>query len=246
MGLSIIDRCPENLSGDQWSLLGCYSLGDKNMEGLTRAGLALILGMSLSPSEAGSQTALSRFELVPMAGIQTGGSLGSVTDGPLGPGDLRIPGGGAYGLTLDFRVQPDGQAEFIYWRQNSRLEISNPGVPTETLFDMSVEYFHVGGLLHFQPGWAHPFAIASLGGTRFNPLGRKDLSDEWRFSFALGGGAKKYLSSRVGLRAQARLWMTLLQSDSSFFCVLPGGCLVSISGDVMFQAEFSGGLVIAF
>jgi len=202
--------------------------------------------MILPPSEAWSQTALRRFELVPMAGLQTGGSLGSTEEGSIGPGDLKIPGGGAYGLTLDFRVQPDGQAELIYWRQNSRLELRNTGQPTDTLFDMSVEYFHIGGLLHFQPGWAHPFAIASLGGTRFNPLGMQGVSDEWRFSLARGGGAKKYFSERFGIRGQGRLWMTLLQSNSSFFCVLPGGCLVNISGDVMFQAEFSAGLLFAF
>lgn len=216
------------------------------MRGLIRVGLALVLGMTLPTSVARPQTAPSRFEIVPMAGIQTGGSLGSVVDGPVGPGELRIPGGGAYGLTLDFRVQPDGQGEVIYWRQNSRLELRNAGQPTETLFDMAVEYFHIGGLLEFQPGWAHPFAIASLGGTRFNPLGTEGVSDEWRFSFALGGGVKKYLSERIGIRAQGRLWMTLLQSDSSFFCVLPGGCLVNISGDVMAQAEFSAGLLFAF
>jgi hypothetical protein len=221
-------------------------MGGKNMLGLIWMGFTLALGVALPTSEARSQTALSRFELVPMAGIQTGGSLGSAHEGSVDLGDLRIPGGGAYGVTLDFRVQEDGQGELVYWRQNTRMELRNTGQPTETLFDMSVEYFHIGGLLHFQQGWVHPFAIASLGGTRFNPLGMEDFSDEWRFSFALGGGAKKYFSDRFGLRGQARLWLTLLQSDSSFFCVLPGGCLVSISGDVMFQAEFSGGLVIAF
>lgn len=216
------------------------------MRGLIGTGFGVMLGLTLSFSGVTAQTALARFELVPMGGIQTGGSLGALMEGSTASGDLRIPGGGAYGLTLDFRIQPDGQAEFIYWRQNSRLEIINPGQPVETPFDMSVEYFHVGGLLHFQPGWAHPFAIASLGGTRFNPLGMNALSDEWRFSFALGGGAKKYFSSRFGLRAQARLWLTLIQGDSSWFCVSPGGCLISISGDVMAQAEFSGGLVFAF
>lgn len=229
-------------AGPQWTR---YPLGDKEMQRLIWLG-SLVLGMTILPSEAWSQTAIRRFEIVPMGGIQTGGSLGSAVEGSVDRGDLRIPGGGAYGLTLDFRVQPDGQAELIYWRQNSRLELRTPGQPTEALFDMSVEYFHIGGLLQFQAGWAHPFAIASLGGTRFNPLGMNGVSDEWRFSFALGGGVKKYFSERFGIRAQGRLWLTLLQSDSAFFCVLPGGCLVNISGDVMLQAEFSAGFLFAF
>jgi hypothetical protein len=221
-------------------------MGDTNMRGFVLVGIGLALGISLSISEARSQAPVGRFEIVPMAGIQTGGSLGAALEGSIDRGDLRIPGGGAYGITLDFRVQEDGQGELVYWRQNTTLELRNTGQPTATLFDMSVEYFHIGGLLHFQPGWVHPFAIASLGGTRFNPLGMEGISDEWRFSFALGGGAKKYFSDRFGLRGQARVWLTLLQSDSSFFCVLPGGCLVSISGDVMAQAEFSAGLLFAF
>ena len=60
-------------------------------------------------------------------------------------------------------------------------------------------------------------------------------------------GVKTYLSRHLGLRAQARLWMSTLSSDSDFWCTLPGGCVIVASNAVFFtQGEFSGGLIFVF
>lgn len=205
----------------------------------------LVTGLLMLSASGASGQLKTRFEITPMGGWQFGGSLSAELESQ-GSGKLKTPAAGAFGVTLDFTVRPDGQVEFLYWRQNTSLRFQLTGSPEETLFDMSVEYFHVGGLLQFEPQtWGYPFAIASLGGTRFNP-DEPTLSDEWRFSFALGGGAKLMFTDRIGVRGQARLWMTLLQSDSAFFCALPGGCLISVSGTVLFQGEASAGLVVGF
>jgi hypothetical protein len=196
----------------------------------------------LLPSQVRSQT----LEIVTMGGWQFGGKVDVRQEAIGEEGELRLPAAWAYGLTLDLRVRSDGQVELIYYRQDTELELKTPFPgTTDRLFDMAVEYLHVGGLYEVQHGAWYPFAIASLGATHLKPR-ESGISDEWKFSGALGGGAKIYVSELLGFRAQGRLWMTLIESNSSFFCVLPGGCVVSVAGTVMFQGEVSAGIVLAF
>ena len=82
-----------------------------------------------------------------------------------------------------------------------------------------------------------------MGGTHFAPQ-NSALGSDWRFSFGAALGVKTYLSQHVGLRAQMRLWMSTLSSDSQFWCTLPGGCVIHASNGVFFtQGESSGGLM---
>ena len=90
-----------------------------------------------------------------------------------------------------------------------------------------------------------PYFALTIGASRFHPK-VDGAGDEWRFSVGFGGGFKYYVSNRFALRVDGRVTPTLLNTDGGFFCSLPGGCLVSVTGDFLVQAGATIGLVFAF
>ena len=72
------------------------------------------------------------------------------------------------------------------------------------------------------------------------------LSSEWRFSGTIAGGGKYYLFDHVGLRGQAQLLMTFINSSGGMFCSLPGGCFAGVTGQAFIQGNLTLGLVVGF
>jgi hypothetical protein len=113
-------------------------------------------------------------------------------------------------------------AELMYNRTDTRVQYFAPGPGgIGQPIDVSIEYFHVGGLQQLDVGSdvLVPFGVVTLGVTRLNIKNRIDLEgdgtnyysgDTWAFSAALAGGAKILLHDRIGLRLQARLGMPML------------------------------------
>jgi hypothetical protein len=60
----------------------------------------------------------------------------------------------------------------------------------------------------------------------------------------IGLGYQWMLSKQVALRAEARGYLTLINSSGQFFC--SGGCVVSIRGDTTTQIEGLLGLSFGF
>lgn len=183
-------------------------------------------------------------ELTPMIGYQVGGSLSSsATEWSIKP-NLN------WGATLGFDVRRGGQVELIFNRQDSQLELTDrqTGQKTE-IAGTGTTYLQIGGLYEIvNSAPTRPFISLSVGATALN-LKESELvasSTEWRFSGHFGGGLKYFLSDRVGLRGQGRLWLTFINASGGFWCGAPGGCAIGASGEVITQFEFSGGLIIAF
>lgn len=195
----------------------------------------LVFGF-IVPTGASAQ----QVEIVPFYGFQGGGGL-EIEDGSLG-----FSSGDVVGLMVDVRVQQQGTIEFLYSRQGSQLKTKGPIFePGEFLFDLDIDYIQFGGVYEFFPGDFRPIVALSLGATRFAPR-QAGLDDEWRFSGTIGGGVKYFLNDRFGVRAQANALITLLDNGSTFFCTLPGGCLVIVAGDTSTQGNVLGALIIAF
>lgn len=179
-------------------------------------------------------------ELGGFYGWQFGGSLSAVQ------GDISIKDSDFWGLALDIPIPAGVQVELLYHRQDSKLELKQRGTNVkEPLFDMSVEYFQIGGLRGLPKGNTLPYGIFTLGATRFHP---KDPSynDEWKFSATLGLGVKVYASERVGLRLQGNLLIPFQWSGGSLWCGT-SGCSVGVSsGSAIIQGNVLGGLFIVF
>lgn len=180
-----------------------------------------------------------QFELTPFAGYSVGGTFDSTE------GDAEIQPDLDYGLTMSWRVRPDGLIELLYSRQETTLEIDRFR-GTETI-DFDVELFHFGGLWEIgNRERSHPFLALSVGGTHFSP---PTLSDEWAFSAGISGGLKHWFSEHFGLRLEGRGLATLGLRSGGIFCGAGaggGGCAVSASGDALFQIQGNVGLIFGF
>ena len=111
------------------------------------------------------------------------------------------------------------------------------------LFDVSVNYYHIGGLYLFEGERFRPFISGTLGLTRMDPQ-RADLSAETRISAALGVGAKFFFTESLGIRLDVRGIYTAINSDASIFCA--GGCAVQVRSSGFFQGELGAGLILRF
>jgi len=181
-----------------------------------------------------------RAEITPFGGFTFGGNI--TTWG----GDFNIVDTWNYGMIVDVDARPGVQVELLYNRQKTRAEFKPQPVGEKVeLFDMSVEYFHVGGLRELGHGRTVPFLVGSLGPVHLNPL-EPGYRSEWFFSMSFGGGVKAYVNNRIGLRLQGRLWFPFDFVGGYFFWG-PGGSNIGLSGYSLYvQGELSGGLTFAF
>ena len=178
-------------------------------------------------------------EVTPFLGYQAGGTFETRT------GDQNIESSPNFGLVLSIRTRHDGLIEFLYSRQQTRLE-SLDIFGADQGFDLNVEYLHFGGLWEIKQGRTKPFLGLSIGGTRFDP--RVDgVSDELYFSAGISGGGKFMFSERVGLRIEGRGLATLLGSGGGIFCGFPPGtCGIMVTGSTLLQIDALLGLIVRF
>jgi hypothetical protein len=132
-------------------------------------------------------------------------------------GDFKVDDKANYGGQLSIVMSSSTFLELMYNRTDTRVQYYR----TQP-FDISIEYFHIGGLQQLDIGseMIAPFGSFTLGPTRFNIKDQVDLEegsgtnyysgDAWALSVALAGGAKIFLHERIGIRLQARLGMPML------------------------------------
>jgi len=193
------------------------------------------------PSGNGAPEAQMRWEVMPFVGYRMGGDF-DIT-GATGGADLDDER--SFGLAVNLAIDEGSSYEVFYSRQEASFARTSALAP----FDLNVEYLHFGGTLVVNDELPlAPYIVGGLGLTRFNPqtaLG----SDDTRFSFSLGAGVKLPVTQRFGLRLEARGYLTLVDSDSAFFCASgsQGGiCAIQVKSDAFIQYELLAGAVFAF
>ena len=214
---------------------------------MTKKGLTILAILTaFGVSDAASQrrnirmvTPTRKVEFTALGGYQFGGTL----DGFDGRYSIK-PGFGFTGL-VDITLRPGAQLELMYNRQETveRFQSFGSGI-REDLWDVTVQYFQVGGLGYVKKGVAEPFGVFTLGLTSYSPA-PSNVSGETRFSGTLGAGAKVFPSQRFGLRFEGRLMMTFLSSSVGLGCGT-GGCSGGLWGWGVAQGVFSGGATLAF
>jgi opacity protein-like surface antigen len=180
-----------------------------------------------------------KYEITPFGGFRTGGAFEDATD------DSRreLDNGSSYGVLLHLIQVPGAYYEFSYSKQTTELQGASP-------FDLTVEYFHVGGTLEFaQPeDRVRPYLALAVGATRFAP---KDttLDEKTAASMSLGFGAKIPVASHVAVRLEARAYASFLNSDSDVFCAGTGEaavCSVQVQSDYLIQLQGMLGVTFGF
>jgi len=198
-----------------------------------------ILIIILIGSLPGAAAAASGIEITPFGGFRFGGSFQDANTGDT----IAIDESGSYGLMLDFDLEPAKQIEVYLSRQSTRLSAGGT-VTGNPKFDLTVDYYHIGGLLMLEGDRVRPFISGTFGLTRMGPQGA-DRTAEYYFSLALGGGAKIPLTERLGLRFDARGIFTAANTNSTVFCA-NGGCAIQIQGGGVLQGELTAGLIFKF
>jgi hypothetical protein len=199
---------------------------------------SLVLALSmLALSHAAPAYAV---EIAPFIGHRFGGSFeDSITST-----NFEVSDAAAYGLVLDFDLEPDKQIEIYLSRQNTHLSTGDPLFTPNPLFDLTVDYYHIGGLYMLPAGdRVRPFLTGTFGVTRMAPE-PADLTTEYRFSLSLGGGAKIFFTKNLGMRFDLRGIYTSLNANTEVFC--SGGCTIKLNSSGFVQTEASAALMMRF
>jgi hypothetical protein len=171
-----------------------------------------------------------------MIGLQFGGSFQSAD----GLRKHSLDEGLAGSAAAEISVSPGWRFALLYSREYTGVEASSRFRP----FDLIVERYMAG--IQEEKGespvlW---FGTAWVGATRLVPSA-PELDSDTRFALGLELGVKYLFSERVGLRAQARGFYTIVQSNSGALC-RNGDCLFLFSGSGFLQGDVSGGLILVF
>jgi len=178
-----------------------------------------------------------RLEIIPIGGYVWSQSL----DGFVGTtyGKFDVKSSGFYGVAVDINARPGFQLELLWQRQDTELEFKSGG-SKQSLGDMAIEYWQIGGVTGVQRDNVMPFTGVTLGGVRVAP---DQGDDAWKFGVILSLGAKVYLSERVGIRVQGRLpW--IITNFGAGIGIGTGGVSAGLGGSGVLQADVSGGLIV--
>jgi opacity protein-like surface antigen len=185
--------------------------------------------------------AAAGFEITPFAGYTWGGQF---TDSVTGT-TLEVKESNNYGIMLDFNQDPQSQIELYFSRQSSQLRANTSTFTGNPLFDLDIEYYHIGGTYApMDSGKIKGFVAGSLGATHMVPQGA-GLDSVTKFSFSLGGGVKLYATEHIGFRLEGRWFGTFFDGSGSAFCT-NGACAVNVQGDLFSQFVANAGVIIAF
>jgi opacity protein-like surface antigen len=200
------------------------------------AAMALLAVIFPLPAIAGN------YEITPFGGYTWGGQF---TDSVTGT-TLKVDETANYGVMVDFKQDEQSQIELYFSRQNTQLKTDSGLFTGNPLFDLDIEYYHVGGTYSPSPdaGKVKPFVVGTLGATHMVPKG-SGLDSLTKFSLSLGGGVKLFATDHVGLRLEGRWFGTLFDGSGSAFCS-SGTCAIHVEGSLFSQFVANAGLIIAF
>lgn len=185
------------------------------------------------------------FEVTPYGAFSLGGTFNDSETGD----DASLNDSESFGLLLDFREGPNTQWEILYSRQATDADVRSSQAP-QTVVDVDVHYLQGGGTYQGDGNKVRPFLSATLGATHIDAKSSGFDSDTF-FSFSIGPGLQIRPNERMGIRLEARVFGTLVQSDSNLFCVsdpanMNAGCAIRVDGEVFWQTQLMAGLVFRF
>ena len=201
---------------------------------------AVLLGL---PATALGQTTRDYdIEVTPFAGYGFNGEFeADETDA-----SVSVDDGGSFGLILNGRDTNITQWEVFYAHQSTSADTSAvPGLGADT--DVEFDIFQLGGTYQFESDSIRPYIVAGIGGTFVNPKSGGLESDTF-WSFSIGTGLQFFADRRWGLRIEARGIGTIVDSESSLFCVSSGGaaCAFHLEGTVLWQMQTFAGVTFRF
>jgi hypothetical protein len=206
------------------------SVGESEFDGMASG--------SITPLSS-SRNARRHLEIVPFSGYQIGGKFeDEETDT-----DLEINDSSTWGFLVDYDFSRHSQIEFYYSHQET--ELSSGGlISDDDLFDLDVDYYHLGGTFIWRGNKLEPYMVGTLGLTRFDPES-SEANSMTRFSFGFGGGVRYFPIKRVGMYLGGRAFVTFVESDYTYRSD-DDGTTIRIESNALWQFQFMAGMVIVF
>src|SRR5262249_31180875 len=133
-------------------------------------------------------------QLAPFAGFQFGGSLATPAGVPVSLHESLD-----YGACFDVAISESWRLGLLYSRQSTDLR------GPSSSFDVTVERWLGSAVEEKGEGKLRYFGEALVGITRLVP-GLNGVGSDVRFTGGLGLGVKRFLSDKIGVRAQARVF----------------------------------------
>ena len=204
------------------------------------------LMLTLTGAAATAQTMTTEGAVTLYGAYRGGGSFIDATSART----LRLDDSAAWAISYDRDLDASRQLQFYVSYQSTRLRldqsavVSQPSGGAPAPLPIKVIYFHLGGIDFFDgPIGQGPYLVGGLGATLFQP-GSNGYGAEVHPSLNLGIGYQMALGESVAIRAEARGYVTLVNSSGGLFC--SGGCLVKIKADAVTQGEVQLGLSYRF
>ena len=182
-------------------------------------------------------------EIVPFAGYMLSGTA------EFYEGKIDFDNGATYGVSLIYtkdKTSPGVELTYSHTKSLGHFR-PYPGFDLDEDFrNVNINYLHIGVIKGVQVNqYLYPFISLSAGGTWFAP---EDRSAVWRFSTALGGGAKVYFTKRLGIMLRGRLLLPMQFAGLGGWCGIGtggSGCGLSINSySTIVQGDFTAGLII--
>ncbi len=197
--------------------------------------LALVAAICLAcPAIGFAQTV----EISPFAGYRFGGDFFErVTNQP-----VDLDGAPVVGGVVNVAMHDGLWFEGLFTHQEARVDVPGDGLAASQRWRITVDHWLAGGLQEFREGRARPFLTGLLGLTRYAAEGDNEI----RFLISAGGGVKLRPTKHLGARLDGRVFTTFADVEGRTIICSPGFCLVSVGADLVWQAEFTVGLVVGF
>jgi hypothetical protein len=200
--------------------------------------VAAVLALGAPSVQAADPVDYKTFEITPFGGYMFGGEF----EDPADQSDRDLESDTGFGVIFDIAADHWRHYEFLYVNQSTQVEGAAP-------IDMDVQYLQIGGIVSYEEATrVIPYFGLTFGGAHFSPDGA-GLDDETKVAFSAAGGVRIPITEHIGVRFDARAFITLLDTDDGeIFCVSSGGatCAIRAKGDTFAQYAASLGVTIAF
>jgi opacity protein-like surface antigen len=199
-------------------------------------GFALVA--AAAPAMAAQGQDYPQFEITPFYGYMAGGQFESALTNT----DRDLDENNNFGVIFNAAVDEWRHYEFLFSSQSTEIDGSTP-------IDLDVQYLQIGGTIS-NPDAERviPYFGITVGAARFSP-DQSGLDDETKFAFTIGTGVKVPITDHIGVRFDARAFVSLLDTDGNIFCISDNGvgtCAIRTKSDTLLQYHAALGLIVAF
>lgn len=207
---------------------------------MTRTRSLLISGVLSIACVLGSASTLQAqgIEITPFGGYRFGNDFFELIAGR----PVDTDGSPAVGAIVDIPLHDGLQIEGMFTHQDAHVELETGALGPLRRAKVTVDHFQGGGLQEYMSGRVRPFATGMLGLTRYAGEGDSEI----RFMVGAGGGVKLFATENVGVRLSGGVSATFVYFDAKVLACGSGAgtCFVGLNTDVVWQAEFTAGLIV--